>query len=481
MASKQDVTKLLKSPKLTGREAARLMVQHFVDRDHRRGRLLTEPQIERLRRTVANRPAEEVDEYNALIETYRMAEYTLAEARVLSLEIRLDIEETKALLDNFALAWLLRAEQERRPAIVTAKQFEDLKARQRARKLQELHCLNEVILQRAAENTKPGHWRAYEDLSDADFDQAFDRAKREIEGLLAEGKLQPVELDFRADDDRLRYPDLEPPPGCENVYLWPQGEHGWSSDTPEEERERQLRTYVSGEQLYQAGLPEWAREVDTYQHWREFHHLPPEERGEAVAVLQEPTGGLVELDERGYYKARDLVEISGVPYLEKRAAKDGLDPKQFLRSRHRTIRKKVRVFLAYQPIMEILSDLISVKLHEDLETWQAQIEVYAESYAAKVSLPFLKPVEGDLRRWQEPEWLARKPELPAFTIEDLKPDPKRVEHLRQRMGLYLGEEWYSYCSEWLSEECELIDQDEDRAVDEEDGMAEEVVADGPDT
>ncbi len=468
MATKADVKAILKSSKLTGRQAARLIIQHLVDNDHKRGKLLTEPQIEHIKRAVANRPPDEVDEYNALIETYRIAEYTLQEARILSLQIGVRLKDLTRWLDRYVLAWLLRMEQHRRPTIVTAKQLEDLKAKARARKLQELYCLNEVLCRRASETIEPGSWRAYDDLSDQDFDKLFDQVSQEIEGLIEEGKLQPVALQFRADDDRLRRVHPTPLPGGETVHWWPEGEHCWSSNTPEEELDRQLRTYVSGEQLYQAGLPEWVREVDTYRHEveAEAQGLPEAERGPCVAVIQEPVGWPVELDERGYYKSRDLVELSGVQTIEESAEEAGVDPKRWLQEQHAAIRKDIRSFLAYLVVMEILSDLIGVKLHEDLEVYLKAIEEVANQYVATISLPILKPVKAESRAFWEPKWLARKPELPAFAIEGLRPDPKRVEYLKQRMGLHLGKEWWDHCVRWMKEERKRIEQEEDQELEE---------------
>jgi hypothetical protein len=471
MATKADVRAILKSGKLTGREAARIVVQHYVDQDHKRGALLTASEIERIKKAVARRPAEEVGLYNAILEAYRLSEYTLREAHILALDILLHLEWAKADVRQVTMAWLLRLEQHKRPTIVTAKQFEDLKARARARKLQELHCLNQVIAYRAGERAEPGHcYTGCEGLSDEEFDTAFRQAGQEIAALIAKGKLQPVETDFRADDDQLRrlvHPT--PLPGGETVHWWPEGEHCWSSNTPEEERDRQLRTYVSGEQLYQAGLPEWVREVDTYQHEleSEVQCLPEAERGPCVAVIQEPVEWPVELDKQGYYQTRDLVELSGITGLEQLLHEDGRDLKQHLRDQHKWLRANIRVFLAHRPVLETLSDLVGVKLHEDLETWQAQIEQSATPYTALLSLPFLEAIPEDQRRWWEPEWLARKPELPSFTIGDLKPDPKRVRQLQERMALPLGDTWWK----WLVEEEELVITEEER-------LAEEVARNG---
>lgn len=468
MATKADVKAILKSGKLTGQEAARIVVQHHVDQDHKRGALLTASEIERIKKAVARRPAEEVDLYNAILEAYRLSEYTLREAHIMALDILLHLERARACVHQVLVAWSLRHEQHDLPTIVTEKQLEDLKARQRERKLRALYCLNEVIACRAGETAEPGSCETGCGLlSEEEFDTAFDQASQEIAGLIAEGKLQPLETDFRADDNRLRYPDQEPPPGFENVE--PRMNPVWSDGTPDEEVDKQLRTYVTGEQLYQSGLPEWCREVATYRHWQEQEHMPPGQQSASVAVLQEPVGWPVELDERGYYKAKDLVRLSGLAPIEEALQKAGRDLKQVLRDQHKWIRKSLREFLAHRPVHEALSNLVGVKLAEDLETWQTQIEEAVASYVDLVNSPVLQPVDEDMRPYWEPVWLARKPELPTFTIDDLKPDAYRVRQLQERMALPLGDTWW----EWLAEEYRL-------AYEEEAGLAEEVASDGQD-
>ncbi len=471
MATKADVKAILKSGKLTGREAARIVVQHFVDQDHKRGALLTANEIERIKKAVARRPAEEVDLYNAILEAYRLSEYTLREAHIMALDILLHLEWAKADVNRVQTAWLLHFEQCRAPTIVTEKQFADLAARQRERKLRALHCLNQVLAFRAGEIAEPGQeWPAFDDLSDEEFDTIFSQAGQEIAALIAEGRLQPQEMDFRADDKRLWRSRLEPPAGFENVSQWHKEEHCWSDDTPDEEADRQLRTYLSGEQLYQAGLPEWQRYVDTYEHFLEHDVMPTEDESMSVAVVHGHVEWPAEVDERGYYKARDLVELTGLPVLEEVLQEDGRDLKQHLRDQHKWIRKNIREFLAHRPVHEALSDLIGVKLAEDLDTWQAQIEHSVTAYVRALSAPYLRPLEPDLRSlWPPDKWLARKPELPTFTIDDLKPDAYRVRQLQERMALPLGDTWW----EWLAEEYRL-------AYEEEAGPAEEVASDGQD-
>ena len=67
------------------------------------------------------------------------------------------------------------------------------------------------------------------------------------------------------------------------------------------------------------------------------------------------------LDERGYYKASDLVEYRACLSLEGGASESGTDLKQRLRDQHKWLRANIRVFLAHLPVLEKLSELVGVK------------------------------------------------------------------------------------------------------------------------
>jgi len=463
MPTKRDVKAIISKQSLTGKEAARLIISHLVETDHGRERLLTQGEIQQIRANVGRMPDSEIEIFNGMMELYRIVGYTLKEAEVLYLEIRVDLLQAINFLQPVEMAWRLRHEQYVRPIIVTRKQLDDLRGRARERKLQELHGLNQVIYWRAIatdERIDEGG------LTDEEFDKLWHQAAAEIQELVVGGKLQPVELEIRADDDRLRYGE-ERPDGTESIDHY---DSSAASDVPPEEVDRQLRHYVSGEQLYQSGLPEWQKWIDEYDHQYQWEtlHLPEVERGSGVAVLEEPVEWPVELDDRGYYKAKNLVELCDLPLLEKISEEDGHTHKQLLQNMHRTIRKKLRVLLAHQPILEALSDLIGVKLDEDMEAWTEGFAREVSLYKSTLELPTLRPVRREYRRaWrEEPEWLERKPELPSFTIDDLKPDPKHVQHLKERMSLPLDKEADRIFNEWFAERCEEIDTTEDRLAEE---------------
>ncbi len=460
MATKADVRAILKSGKLTGQEAARLMVQHFVDQDHRRGALLTKAQVKSITKAVASRPAEEILAYNAMLEAYRLVEYTLREAHIISLEIRRLLAETARELDRMVMAWNLLEEQLRWPAIVTEEQLADLQARQRERKLKQLYCLNQIIAERASEiiaqdETVKGDVRTQCEV-------ALAQAMQQIETMIADGRLQPVELDCRADHHRLRpmQPALQAQPGSRNVSWWPESDQRWARGTTDDEKDRQLRTYVSGDQLYEASLPEWQYEIDTYRHWQESRYLPYNEQGPNVAVLHEPVLLPGMIDEHKYYRAPDLVELSGLPTMERSLVRREKGAMWLLQERHETIIEMLRFFLAHQPVLKALSDLIGVQLYERLDAWQKEIDEAIEGYASVAGLPCLQPVPDEERQHWAPEWLARKFPTPLLPLHGLKPDGQRVRQLQERMARPLGDAWWNEAN-W---ERNLVDDGDDGAI-----------------
>lgn len=96
-----------------------------------------------------------------------------------------------------------------------------------------------------------------------------------------------------------------------------------------------------------------------------------------------------------------------------------------IQAHQQVFREKTKRFLAYQPVLETVSELVGVKLHEGLEQWLEEIKQQAES------------------------------DQPG-TVDDLRPDPAHLQHLKERMSLALGDDSYHLFSEWLTERCPEI-------------------------
>lgn len=478
MATKRDVKRAL-AKGLTGKEAARLILQNLVEVDHHRPAILSPAEVQQIRSQVAKLPQADIDEFNAWMNTYQTVGYCLKEARVLILETRLTLANQVELVSEYAQFYGLRAYQARRPVIVTEKQYEDLRASQRERKLQRLYCLNRVICYRmgalAPGDSQRDAFGRYFDFREehlvggevdgmAEWDKAgrrlYQQAAREIQELVDSGALEPQVLERRADQHRVGEREPE-----DNSSFWGQYESCLPEGTSEAEEERQLTTYFSGEQLYQAGLPEWQEEIDTFE--PDAEDLPY--HGSGIAVLKHPEAWTGQVDKQsGYYAlGGDIAEhLTAVPALEEQAKQDGRSTKKLLQYKHRELRKRLRVFLAWQPVLEAVSELIGVNLTEDLQTWYAEIVEAVEGYQELLSAGVIQPLEPDVRRSLNQEELERHLELPAFTIDDLKPAPQEIQHLRERIALTLGEGWETVHDEWMKRQTQLIDEEEDSQAEE---------------
>jgi len=452
MAKRREVKAIIQSRNLTGKEAARLLLKHLVETDHRRPAILTQGEIQQLKSNVSRLSEKDIADYNSWMELYQIAAYTLSQAEVLHLEILLDLSRMESLLQPYLTDWKMTIEAAMVPSCVTEKQWQELQAIQRERKLKKLHCLAEVYEARAEHLA--GGYKAFEDLAEEDKASLREEATAEISELMASQDIQPIKLEREESKER------------EDVAYWPDKDK-W----PESGGTDHLTLHLTGQQLYQTGLPEWQEWVDTYQ-TSLYEGDVGNPAGEVAIVL---TPAEYNLDERGWYKECWPESFLEVPRLAGAAEKHGLDLRKGLVHRHKAIRKKLRVFLAHQPVFETLSEVTGVKLHEDLEAWLADTQEAVSRYQELLKKDALQSLPMSLRgglpeRAQIREGL--RPDLPAFTIDDLKPDPQQIEHLKERMALALTEEdYYQAFRGWMAERCAEIDETEDK-------LAEEVAANG---
>lgn len=421
--AKRDIKKILTGKGLTGREAAALIIRHFVETDHQRPAILTEAEIQQLRTRVRKLTEQDVEDFNSYMDLYRIVGYTLKEAEVLYLRIGWRLSALEAQLLPFITQHYIGLVAQSIPYCVTEKQLQDL----REQKLQRLHCLAEVIDARAG-HLSEGQWWSAESSEEQDA-AILEQATREIMELLEKHKLEPVRLEERADEtereDIERCPvDLGQP---ENLHL-----------------------YLSGEQLYQTGLPEWQPSAWQIVEPARIRWSPE------VAVVQDPL--LSDVDERGWYVEDWIERLSILPELDARDDEEAADIRETLERAHKVIRTMLRVFLAHQPVFEALSELIGVKLHEDLEEWLADIQEEVARYRNTLELGIFQPLSGHVAERLNKS----RPDLPPFTIEDLKPDRRHVQHLKERMAMALtAEDQFEAFSQWLRERCEEIDETED--------------------
>ncbi len=404
--TRDKVSKLL-SRNLTGFEAARLIIADSVEVDHGREGFLSEKDIRQIK---AGLYGQEAEIYNNWIEAYRAVSYTIKEAHTSALEAGLALKDVLPKLQKFYLDHWLWLTKRHMPAIVTQKQYEDIKARQREYKLQELHSLEAVLTIYCYELAKD---RGPTDIGYGDYDfdapglaqdypDLYQAGRAELEGLIQSGRLRLQE------EGR---PDFDKPETLKSFH-------------------------VTGATLYEAIPDYWRKDIDTFG---AGHVFDPEGEADAYAILQEDSWLQDRyIDERGYYKDK-YFNTSFVGRMEEATLQaTGKSLKENLLETVRLVRVKITTFLAIETVLETLSEAIGVKLTEDLETLNEILRREVEAYnnLIKVDSDLLPeeifPISKQLKAYN----------LPTINFEKLKPKASWIKYFRERLAMSLGANWW---------------------------------------
>jgi hypothetical protein len=346
VANKRDIGKLLRRG-LTGWEAGLLILEDsWISGQHLKGLegFLSDSDISNIKAGL--KTEQDIKDYNQLMQLYRIADYINREADRSILGASMLLERA-AGVGYLRLAPIMAKELlDMMPQVMTEKQYKEerktSKERWRQRELQEIVALCNILLSRATHGGPKctAAEMIEEPLEVIDFlrekhPAVLQKAIRDIVALIKAGKLKPAQL---SQEDIEAYEGLEEQskalykkvPGRRSPNWTPEAmkeihEHsekienflrdaykraskdGQSQDIirqlsklkagslSEEEGERLLDyTYCLGEELYQAGLPEWIEYIDADV----FSALNAHRGG--VAIISKPLAS--QIDKRGYYK-----------------------------------------------------------------------------------------------------------------------------------------------------------------------------------
>ena len=461
MATQADIKRLL-SKKLTGLEAAKLILQDNVEVDHGRDGLLSKADIERIKRGLTS--PKEIADYNRWIRVYQLVDYTLKEARITQLEAERMLTRAIGHLQLYHqeaeirhILWLL-------PAIVTEKQYQELKAKQRARLLAEkISLLGAAIsiedeeedgyLQRALQRLlaliRSGQLRPVL-LSDKAIQQLKDlEAERQAERERKEEHPDQPDEDFWSDAGKREEQILEEayPAGRplreDELSLLEQ----ISSDEPTAEQDHLLDSiYCSRQELYDAGLQrDW---IDEYK-----PGLDEETSARPAGMMQSPSLAIIQdpseyqLDERGWYKDSGtelLSKLSDYKHMDELFQENlGRSLPEQIKLLRQQAGERIKVYLAIQAMVEAVSEIIGVQLGEDLDQWteelQATLGLY-NLYAAPLEPE--NEIDKRLPSLRRLDPLAGLPKLPRLKIGKLKPTASSMAYYRERMAMALGDDWW---------------------------------------
>lgn len=190
--------------------------------------------------------------------------------------------------------------------------------------------------------------------------------------------------------------------------------------------------FVSAQELYEAGLPEWIEEVDTYEPGKVegLEEPSPDEWERRYAIVQEPHSWMG--DKQGDYTDwanRELEQLSKLRlYQEMYSDQEGGLP-GILAEVHKIIKQEVREFLAAQVVIKITSDIIDVPFYETIDELYQNILTELERYNRAIELASFAPPDEETRL-----------DLPKLSIARLRPDKEEQEYVERRIGAAMGRE-----------------------------------------
>ena len=495
MTTKTDIKRIL-SKGLTGKEAGKLALQDFWEEDHFREGFLSDRDLSAIKTSL--KTPQDIQDYNSYMETYKILDYTLKDAHIISLELQRRLFSVYRLAMMYLFNTTSIIELMDKPIIMTEKQYKDYVKEAREKELNDLNSLEEIIERHAWElDLKDIDWNKlgldpvnYQDCPD---DKALTEwLKEEAPGLwkliiseilelVKEGKLKAVyitgkdreKLDIlwnKIRDIRAELPiykmseediltknvadnikktkeiqiELDKIHKEEEAYIQSLYKRGIDKNdqtelikalekllegslTKEEEEKLILYTFSSGEALYNSGLPEWIEQINKCPD-------PKELDGRGIAIIVDPDPE--KLDDKGYYK-----NINN-PYNESNIQERDPELIDTFTEAIRQAKEEIKIILAFQLVLETLSDTIGIDFTEDIKDWLKSIEYEIKVYNSLI----LKIACTDYISEEIKE------SLPYLDINKFKPSTKTTKYLKDRLSMSLGTDWWSDVKKAFTEE-----------------------------
>ena len=426
---------------LTGWEAGKLILQDLTDSYHGKDSVLTEADMEAIQR--APMQGADVGDYNMFMALYRgfhlghiLGEWTCTDAclQISLLDHMLEDAEKRRTVELFESCG---------PHVVTRKQYEDIVAAQREKKLEFEYSLAYTVEERFYATAPPVAREEIDKLcidteSAEDFASAvpekytaiFQQAIDEIRRLHTSGRLPAV----HHKKDKKKAEPLSA---------------RWKKDGLSAQDTMQLidMLYVTGKQLYDCSeLPEWKGFVDEYQqHWfdddERFRH--------AYAVLDNCSETW--LAENGYYKlperpskwiTRSTELHLGLISHDDKARKSVQSVGAELRDKLDTAEQNIRMFLGIKAILDAAAEAVGLDVPGDegvLTGANTRLGAFIALYNIR-----LEELKEERKSWESAGTRLEKAlkMLPAIDPERLRPSPACLKQLKGKaLDCPQGEEW----------------------------------------
>lgn len=418
---------------LTGWQAGKLMLQDLVDTYHRRGSILTDADIAAIRNIPMEGP--DVRDYNMFMALCRgfhvgnmLGEWTCADAC-------LEITYLDRILQSANKRRIIELYESCGPRVVTRKQYEEIVAAQRDKKLKFEYSLGYVIEERFYA-IAPCEAReeidelcldieSFEDFIPAVPEKYNDFCKQatdEIRCLYISGKLPAV---FHKKDAKKAEPLLAK----------------WKKDKLSEQETMKLvdMLYITGKQLYECEkLPEWKDYLEKYDQYlfgdedERFSHV--------YAILEDYSG--VWVDEQDCYtgppKPSELITrntelLLGLINHDDKAKKSIKSVGIKLNDKLDTAEQNIRIFLAIKTILDTAAEAVGLDIPDDkgmLVAPNIRIGAFIALYNIR-----LEKLREERKSWESAETRLEKAlkMLPAINIDKLRPSHDTMKQLKDNI------------------------------------------------
>lgn len=444
MRKKASIKKILERGNLSGLEAGRLLIEDSWEVDHGREGFLSQEDIKALKAGLTSPP--DTQGFVRMMETYRIYDYTLREANSSFLDILLQLQGLIFVLEAFRIESLFNELRGlKMPYIVSEKEYQAYKAEHQATLAKEFQPLQFVLSERISaldasisdeclEKTGEETWQDVSALKwvSVYHPETWKKAVQSISEKVEDGSLPPVFMHYEAKEATLE--------AFQSLQEW---------KLPAKKTKSLLEDGgFTGEQLLQAGFPEWRRQFEEFTPG----HIDSLERnfGECFAILKHPPDFM--LDEKGHSRVSQSLEwfrSLSTGYMTDNFEKliqvfepeefpevspgvrEGRCLKEISKERYQKTKKALGSWLAYYETSKMVSDYLKVSLIEDFEAWHENLSHQVALYNSTLEgTGLLTPIIY-------PEDFSLKP----IHLEKVKPSKEMLIYLEERMALSLGSEW----------------------------------------
>lgn len=474
--SNSDVKRLLRKSKLSGKEAALLIIRDTWQEQSTGKGFLSNTEIELIRGRI--KPGQQTT-FNEYISLYEAAWYAVLDAGRLGLRIAAVCGALYPPIISYHSESMMREFGGRLPQVVTEKEYEERRLAQREYKLLEPVSLGHVIAwympqDELASERLLQEADAYEKALPEDGGEYYHGLLHYVLGekkepelarpwlewlleMLRGGRLEPVHYTEEASerahgfypsnaDYASVYKEQSKRPGARDAAALIEAIERYLAGElePDELDNRIWDTFVTGPELYEAGLAPYQKRIDNYE------PMPPE--WPILAILQDESSlesmRLIDRD-TGRYKSENIDKERGIISLYENYQKvysqeheGGLE--NYLADTIEQLIKRLEELVTFRLGLQAASKVLGVEL---LSSPWDDIE---QGYTAINQLNgFIRMARLENIAGYDPE-----PLLPIEEIDlsSLKPSERVIELIQERMGKLLPADWAEQEPEPAAEE-----------------------------